>query len=120
MGRATTRPARACHPGARAFGGSGPDRHAGAAVPAGGGTGGGMRRRWRLLRALLPVAAAVSAGAQEYYRQGGGWRAGPIREGLPEKRAGFMFCRLLYTSVRREPGGYGWNTDYPGSDHNFT
>ncbi len=79
-----------------------------------------MRKRWLLLLVLLPVAAAVSAEAQEYYRQRGGWRAGPIREGLPEKRAGFMFCRLLYTSVRREPGGYGWNTDYPGSDHNFT
>ena len=76
---------------------------------------------WLLLvAALLPIVVAVSVQAQQYYGRRGGWRAGPMREGLPEVRTGFMFCRLLYTSVRRERGGYGWNTDYPGSDHNFT
>ena len=54
----------------------------------------------------------------------GGWRASPYREGLPTTSngvvdRGFTFCRLLYQSVRREPLGHGWNTDYPGSDHNF-
>ncbi len=47
-----------------------------------------------------------------------------MREGLPTTsngvvHRGFTFCRLLYQSVRREPLGHGWNTDYPGSDHNF-
>ncbi len=42
-----------------------------------------------------------------------------MREGLPEQRSGFMFCRLLYTSVRREGGGQGWSTDYPNADNNF-
>jgi hypothetical protein len=32
---------------------------------------------------------------------------------------GFTFCRLLYRSVRSEPLGHGWNTDYPVSDRNF-
>jgi hypothetical protein len=55
---------------------------------------------------------------------GGGWRPAPLREGLPTASngvvdRGFTFCRLLYQSVRREPMGHGWNTDYPGSDHNF-
>ncbi|HSJ30579.1 MAG TPA: DUF4159 domain-containing protein [Longimicrobiales bacterium] len=38
---------------------------------------------------------------------------------MPEQRGGFTFCRLLYNSVRAEPAGHGWNTDYPASDHNF-
>ena len=32
---------------------------------------------------------------------------------------GFTFCRLMYTSVRREREGYGWSTDYPAADQNF-
>ena len=58
------------------------------------------------------------------YWGGGGWRPEPYREGLPTTPnggtdRGFTFCRLLYQSVRREPLGHGWNTDYPGSDWNF-
>jgi hypothetical protein len=48
-----------------------------------------------------------------------GRRVEPIREGLPEIRAGFTFCRLWYTSVRRERDGFGWSTDYPTGDQNF-
>jgi len=55
---------------------------------------------------------------------GTGWRSNPYREGLPTAKngvvdRGFTFCRLLYRSVRSEQMGHGWNTDYPGSDHNF-
>ena len=32
---------------------------------------------------------------------------------------GFTFCRLMYTSVRRESAGRGWRTDYPAADVNF-
>jgi len=32
---------------------------------------------------------------------------------------GFTFCRLMYTSVRSEPSGSGWSTDYPYADINF-
>jgi len=45
--------------------------------------------------------------------------AAPLREGLPEQRGGFTFCRLFYTSVRREPSGLGWSTDYPSGDNNL-
>ena len=42
--------------------------------------------------------------------------AGMPRRGFPpalrEDRA-FSFCRILYTSVRRERSGGGWRTDYP-------
>ena len=32
---------------------------------------------------------------------------------------GFSFCRLMYTSDRRERSGRGWSTDYPFADINF-
>ena len=31
----------------------------------------------------------------------------------------FSFCRILYTSVRREPSGRGWRTDYPYGEINL-
>jgi hypothetical protein len=76
---------------------------------------------------LLLGLVVVLAGFQERPRRfwgGGGWRPNPYREGLPASAngttdRGFTFCRLLYQSVRREPLGHGWNTDYPGSDWNF-
>lgn len=80
---------------------------------------------YRLLPQLLILCGALlsvtTVGAAQVPRgwRGGGWRPDPLREGLPDRRGGFTFCRLLYTSVRREPLGHGWNTDYPGSDHNF-
>lgn len=72
---------------------------------------------------LVLVTAAFQVRPQRFWG-GGGWRPNPYREGLPEASngvvdRGFTFCRLLYQSVRREPLGHGWNTDYPGSEHNF-
>jgi hypothetical protein len=90
-------------------------------------TGRGGPTSWRR-RALVSVLfAVVLVGFQERPRRywgGGGWRPNPEREGLPAAAngvtdRGFTFCRLLYRSVRREPLGHGWNTDYPGSDWNF-
>ena len=87
-----------------------------------------MSRRSLARRVLLPVLlVGLLAGFQERpgrYWGRGGWRAAPYREGLPTAEngvvdRGFTFCRLLYQSVRREPLGHGWNTDYPGSDWNF-
>ncbi len=84
-------------------------------------------RRWTLRCAVALALTVVLVGFQERPRRywgGGGWRPNPEREGLPESDGGvtdrgFTFCRLLYQSVRREPLGHGWNTDYPGSDWNF-
>lgn len=71
---------------------------------------------------LLATSASDVSGQRRW--GGGGWRPDPYREGLPVAEngvpdRGFTFCRLLYQSVRREPNGHGWNTDYRGSDHNF-
>jgi hypothetical protein len=72
----------------------------------------------RLLLAAALLAGATLAAQGRGFGYGEG-AAAPLREGLPERRAGFTFCRLLYTSVRSEAGGLGWSTDYPGSDINF-
>ncbi|NNF26722.1 MAG: DUF4159 domain-containing protein [Gemmatimonadetes bacterium] len=83
---------------------------------------------WRPWAGLVLVfVVLVMTGFQvrpQRFWGGGGWRPDPYREGLPVAEngvvdRGFTFCRLLYTSVRREQMGHGWNTDYPGSDHNF-
>ena len=68
---------------------------------------------------MLVLLGAVAAAAQSPRVGRGGWQPRAVHEGLPPERGGFMFCRLLYTSVRREPGGQGWSTDYPVSDGNF-
>jgi len=68
----------------------------------------------RLLIALV-LALLTSAAAAQQWR----WRSTPVREGMPDRRGGFMFCRLRYTSVVREANGQGWSTDYPSADNNF-
>ena len=32
----------------------------------------------------------------------------------------FNFCRTYFTANRREAGGSGWDTDFPGADNNFS
>lgn len=41
----------------------------------------------------------------------------PTEQDLQDRS--FSFTRVLYESVRDEPLGHGWNTDYPDSDTNF-
>jgi uncharacterized protein DUF4159 len=81
-----------------------------------------MRRRLLLTSAIVLVTAVVAA-AQIWIDRNmwGGWRG--ERPRFPTAVLGdgqFHFCRLLYTSVRREDGGQGWRTDYPGADINFS
>jgi len=33
---------------------------------------------------------------------------------------GFNYCRVMYTSNRREAGGQGWSTDFPDAERNFS
>lgn len=73
-----------------------------------------------VLVALIGLIGATSSHlAAQRWR--GAWRRAPIRyadsTSLKDRR--FIFCRLEYTSVRREAGGQGWYTDYPGADRNF-
>jgi hypothetical protein len=48
-----------------------------------------------------------------------GRRSVVIGEGLPDVPGEFTFCRLMYTSVRRDGSGNGWDTDFPEGERNF-
>lgn len=65
----------------------------------------------------LLLFALPSAGAAQFRGRS------PLREGLPGRNGaedrGWTFCRLMYTSVRREALGSGWTTDYPDADRNL-
>lgn len=69
---------------------------------------------------LIGLVGAAPPAAAQY--GGRGWRRAPPKfpdaETLRERR--FIFCRVLYTSVRREWLGHGWDTDYPDADQNLT
>jgi hypothetical protein len=63
----------------------------------------------------------AAPGIAQFSGGGGGWWRAPPRfaEDGDLAAGNFTFCRLYYTSVRREALGHGWNTDYPASDANF-
>ena len=70
-----------------------------------------------LVVCTLTFAASESGSGQSWGRR---WRGGPPRFPDPVKTdRSFAFARILYDSIRRERGGYGWSTDYPMSDANF-
>jgi hypothetical protein len=76
------------------------------------------------LRGVL-VAAALAAlpGAYAHAQFDFGFRgdsnmAARFPPALRRDRA-FSFCRIMYTSVRREPSGGGWRTDYPYGEINL-
>jgi hypothetical protein len=73
-----------------------------------------------LVAAVLSVVAFATAAAQFGFR-GGEFANIPARympRELPDRN--FVVCRLQYTSVRREPSGGGWRTDYPYGEINLT
>jgi hypothetical protein len=83
----------------------------------------GTRAASTILIALGFFPAAIPARAQEpraRIRDWEFWRA-PARIPTPETRRDryFSFTRVAYRSVRWEPGGQGWRTDYPDADFNF-
>lgn len=86
-----------------------------------------MRALSRTSRFLLLASAVLVPVASSYAQSiwSGQWNgvfggARP-RFATPESFDGaFNFCRLMYRSGRREPGGSGWSTDYPGADFNFS
>ena len=69
--------------------------------------------------ALMVVVAVVAAA----YAQGFRFREGSLaaRYAPPHMPdAAFVVCRLSYRSVRVEPMGIGWQTDYPFAEINLT
>lgn len=75
----------------------------------------------RIVATLLIVLSMASAAAAQRDRFGFGFFGYPPR--FPKVDTfghGFNFCRAMYTSTRREPGGQGWSTDYPDAELNFS
>ena len=79
-----------------------------------------MGRHRATIAAALVVTMAVAVGvahAQRYFREGSyATRLAPPQ--MPD--ASFVVCRLAYRSVRAEPSGIGWQTDYPYAEINLT
>jgi hypothetical protein len=69
----------------------------------------------------LVAAALIASSGLALAQFGRGFFNSPVRlapELFPDRH--FVVCRLMYTSVRREPAGGGWRTDYPYGEINLT
>lgn len=88
-----------------------------------------------MVAVILAASAAAAAGfawtdaepvdgEQDQWERFRGWggrsRFPPRYPTAASFDGGFNFCRLIYTSDRREAGGSGWSTDYWDADINFT
>lgn len=75
-----------------------------------------------LLAALAVVVTAMPGHAQFWRRDNSGWNRGRIPDPPPRSvfpGDTFTFCTVVYTSVRHEALGFGWDTDYPYAGRHF-
>ena len=77
----------------------------------------------RALRIAVAVVLAGTAVAAAAYAQGFRFREGSLAaryapSHMPD--GSFVICRIAYRSVRVEPMGIGWQTDYPYAEVNLT
>jgi hypothetical protein len=70
--------------------------------------------------AVLFACASVSFAQKIWVGGGRFYRTPPKWATLEDFDGSFLYCRGHYTSTRREAGGQGWSTDYPGADNNFS
>src|ERR1700704_4322546 len=77
-----------------------------------------VRRPWWATAGLIALLA-VSGGVSYAQIWRGGYGYTPPKFPTPTTFKGsFNFCRIMFTSNRREKRG--WDTDYPGADINFS
>jgi len=77
----------------------------------------------RLARMVVAAVVAATLVVAAAYAQGYRFREGslPARYAPAQMPDGsFVVCRLAYRSVRSEPMGIGWQTDYPFAEINLT
>ena len=81
----------------------------------------------RLVIAAMLVVAVTSVAFAQFGRGGFGrggfngfFRVSPRFPTADTFGHGFVFCRGIYTSGRREAGGTGWTTDFPDAERNFS
>jgi hypothetical protein len=78
-----------------------------------------MPRRTRSWGLALLVVCGCASYASAQFGRGGGFLNGqlaPVQ--MPDRN--FAVCRIMYQSVRSEPSGAGWQTDYPYGEMNLT
>jgi hypothetical protein len=73
-----------------------------------------------LLVAVLTAMGTLAYAQRIWVGRGGFFRESPKWAKKANFDGGFNYCRGFYTSDRREDGGMGWWTDYPGADNNFS
>jgi len=81
------------------------------------------RMNRRIVLSSLIAVTLLSAGAvaqQIWVGRGRFWRTPPKWAKRENFDGSFNYCRAYYTSNRREDGGTGWDTDFPGADNNFS
>ena len=79
------------------------------------------RTFWLAALSLAGILAASMASAQQIWVGNGWWGRVPPKWATAADFDGpFVFCRGFYTAGRRMQSGYGWETDYPGADINFS
>ena len=76
-------------------------------------------------RAVLAAALVLGMAGAAAAQFGGGFGFGPrfVPARFPDADTfghGFVFCRGVFRSDRREAGGTGWSTDYPDAELNFS
>jgi hypothetical protein len=82
-----------------------------------------MLRILKMTIVAIVLAASVAAAQEQWDRFRGGYGRNRFPPRYPTASSfdgGFNFCRLVYTSDRREGGGSGWSTDYWDADLNFS
>ena len=78
-------------------------------------------RRLLVVAGLVILTFGSLAYAQRIFVGGGRGAASRPRFATEADFDGsFIYCRGFFRSVRREPSGSGWGTDYPGADNNFS
>jgi hypothetical protein len=78
-------------------------------------------RRLLVVAGLAVLTFGSLASAQRIFVGGGrGSSSRPRFATQADFDGSFIYCRGIYRSVRREPSGSGWATDYPGADNNFS
>lgn len=79
-----------------------------------------MARRGVIGLSVVVLLLATGVAAQQDFFRGFGRRVAPRFPAADSFDGAFNFCRGMYYSDRREPGGQGWWTDYPDADLNFS
>ena len=71
---------------------------------------------------MLLLALGAGLGSLAYAQRGGGefMNIPPRFAPDPMPDRDFAVCRIMYDSVRREPAGGGWRTDYPYGEINLS